>query len=394
MAADFYATLSDYSRSDFESFQEALTRHFGPTELDFIERQELSSRLQKPDEPLDKYSSFIQQRCHRLLIAPQECLHYLANGLLPQLREYVLLNKPKTFEEAEELARLRDSVTKTTESKTDVAAAKLLQGLIESAKTPKVAAAQSSSVPPSDQSFYQTLGELKDSIDDLKDHISMRDFHVNTDPPFSRNRPQNFQRDYHSRPPPNRGPPNSYRSHSSQRGRGGFANHSQGSRTRDGKPICSRCHRPGHLASSCTVWVPFRNTQQTNKFVRKGDNRQTTCRTNFQFSQHHPNMTYFVADDTDQNSLSPQISVPTERDPLLPPIADQINPPLSLQASVNFTPAQCLVDTGAQISVIRACLHEPGLAPTRRRGSALLQSNLFKRLHELSRQPGSTRLGG
>ena len=43
---------------------------------------------------------------------------------------------------------------------------------------------------------------------------------------------------------------------------------------------------------------------------------------------------------------------------------------------------------------VRACLHEPGLAPTRHRGSALLQSNLFKRLYELSSQPGSTHLGG
>ena len=43
---------------------------------------------------------------------------------------------------------------------------------------------------------------------------------------------------------------------------------------------------------------------------------------------------------------------------------------------------------------LRACLHEPGLAQPAAEGSALLQSNPFKRLRELSSQPGSTRLGG
>ena len=87
------------------------------TNIDLILRQELYARKQGQVEPLACYSEEIIKRCQRLSIAENELMNICINGLNGELKSHVILIQRKSFSEAENLARLRDVVSKSSENK-------------------------------------------------------------------------------------------------------------------------------------------------------------------------------------------------------------------------------------------------------------------------------------
>ena len=96
------------------SLVDALKTRFGATNIDFILRQELYARKQGHAEPLACYMEDIIKRCQRLSISENELMNIFINELNSDLKSHVILNQPKSFSEAENFARLRDAVSKSS----------------------------------------------------------------------------------------------------------------------------------------------------------------------------------------------------------------------------------------------------------------------------------------
>lgn len=66
-------------------------------------------RKQLPAESVFQFASAIRKFCLRLEVSIEDNVHHFVYGLRPELRNYVSLQRPKTFSEAEKLARLREA---------------------------------------------------------------------------------------------------------------------------------------------------------------------------------------------------------------------------------------------------------------------------------------------
>ncbi len=93
---------------------ETLKTRFSARNLGFLFCQELYARKQGPTEPLSNLTEDIIKKCQRLSLTDAEMMNIFINGLVEDIKSHVILNQPKSFSEAENLARLRDSVRKTS----------------------------------------------------------------------------------------------------------------------------------------------------------------------------------------------------------------------------------------------------------------------------------------
>ena len=100
-----------------------MKKRFGTQNTDFILRQELYARKQGVTEPLSVYTEDMIKRCQRLALSEIDLMNIFINGLSTDLKNHVILNQPKTFAEAENLARLRDAVLKASGVSSSFAAA-------------------------------------------------------------------------------------------------------------------------------------------------------------------------------------------------------------------------------------------------------------------------------
>ena len=96
-AIAFYRTLDDVTKEDFAQLKGAITEIFNSPSLAFLLRQQLSARRMSPEESLENYNEDVTRRCRRLKLADMERLHVFVQGLRPDLKEHVMLNKPKTY---------------------------------------------------------------------------------------------------------------------------------------------------------------------------------------------------------------------------------------------------------------------------------------------------------
>ena len=113
-ALAWFHTQTAATVATFESLTDALRARFGAQNLEFIFRQELYSRKQGRNEPLSNYTADIIKKCQRLGIADKDMMNIFINGLADEIKNHVILNQPDTFTKAENLARLRDAVTKSS----------------------------------------------------------------------------------------------------------------------------------------------------------------------------------------------------------------------------------------------------------------------------------------
>ena len=112
-AEDFYYSLPAEQRGTFKQLRDALMERFSNDNQSWITWQAVSTRQQGPLEPLDAYLTDLTNKFRRLNISDADKMRYFVQGLKPDVRETVLLRQPRTFREAQEMARLACAV-KTT----------------------------------------------------------------------------------------------------------------------------------------------------------------------------------------------------------------------------------------------------------------------------------------
>ena len=280
-ALAWYHTQSDETKGNFTNLTDGLKERFGPQTLEFLFRQELYSRKQGENEPLSLYTEDIIKKSQRLSITDKDMLNIFINGLQNDLKSHVILNQPKTFAEAENLARLRDSVSKTGVSSSSLPASKTLQDqrikelegqvnlLLSLAtekknQTPKSPAVQAVSA--------QKVVSRRSTNPFTPEEIAFSESAVGPDPfqamqteiiaaiQSGLSKAQNHS--FRGNPPSNQGP------------RGGARGRNL--RTTNGQPICNLCQRVGHVARYC--WFRPQSQQQFQSSPQQPPLQQTRYR--------------------------------------------------------------------------------------------------------------------
>ena len=70
----------------------------------------VSARKQLSTEPLDKYITDITRLCKRSKLSDEQSTRYFIDGLQRDLKDYVSLAQPTSFQQAETLARMKHTV--------------------------------------------------------------------------------------------------------------------------------------------------------------------------------------------------------------------------------------------------------------------------------------------
>ena len=118
-AEDYYYSLSPEEKASFAGLRDSLRDRFANDNQSWIIWQAVSTRQQGAMESLDTYLTDLTNKFRRLKIADADKMRYFVQGLRPEIRETVLLKQPRTFREAEEMARLACAVKTTMNNAPD-----------------------------------------------------------------------------------------------------------------------------------------------------------------------------------------------------------------------------------------------------------------------------------
>ena len=124
---------------------------------------------------MSDFSSDIRKIGRRVNLPQSEALNYFIQGLKPVLRQFVLLKQPKTLEEAEDFARLREMVPENN----DIADIRdMLKAIVAESKgetgsiTPAVAAVD---FPRKSNRGFQAPGQLsRHDIDAIASQLAIK----------------------------------------------------------------------------------------------------------------------------------------------------------------------------------------------------------------------------
>ena len=112
IAHAWFITLRDDAKGTFTALFDAFRARFASGPQDWILSQQLSARKHAQGEPIDDCITDITRLCKRLKLSDAETVRYFIEGLQGDLQAYVWLGRPKTFQEAESLARMKDIVNR------------------------------------------------------------------------------------------------------------------------------------------------------------------------------------------------------------------------------------------------------------------------------------------
>ena len=118
-AEDYHYSLSPEEKDSFADLRDSLRDRFANDNQSWIIWQAVSTRQQGAMESLDTYLTDLTNKFRRLKIADADKMRYFVQGLRPEIRETVLLKQPRTFREAEEMARLACAVKTTMNNAPD-----------------------------------------------------------------------------------------------------------------------------------------------------------------------------------------------------------------------------------------------------------------------------------
>ena len=118
-AEDFYYSLPPDQKATYADLRDSLRERFANDNQSWIIWQAVSTRQQGAMETLDTYLTDLTNKFRRLSITDAEKMRCFVQGLRPEIRETVLLKQPKSFREAEEMARLTCAVKTTMNNSPD-----------------------------------------------------------------------------------------------------------------------------------------------------------------------------------------------------------------------------------------------------------------------------------
>ena len=116
-ASLWFNTLPTPDEMSFDELSEELVTHVGSGASEWRVRQALGQRRQLEKESVADYSYSLRTHCARINLPRTEWTHYFVQGLLPEIREYVVLQQPESLEVAENYAKLKESVLATSAKK-------------------------------------------------------------------------------------------------------------------------------------------------------------------------------------------------------------------------------------------------------------------------------------
>jgi hypothetical protein len=208
VARDWYGTLNIESRKTYGILRQAFMEAFRPVtrEVDYL--HELIQRVQKEDETVEAYGYSKIKLCTKSNegMSDQQKMNFFIDGLKFSIRKYVADKKPRTLMDAFNLAREKENSAKKV-----------------SPKEPEKAPANTNMV----QEIRKMMTEMKT---EMKMEILQE---VGRQKEETIRRMENMPRAYQPYQP--RQPQKQARF----------------KWTEEGKPICQKCHRPGHVQREC-----------------------------------------------------------------------------------------------------------------------------------------------
>ena len=109
-AQEYIRTLPADQRATLGLVKDALKRCYSHRNREWVQRQQIAQRRQKPTEPLGDYVSDVVSKLHKLDMQENTRVYHFIEGLKPELQMEVLKAKPKTLSEAVETAREFDAL--------------------------------------------------------------------------------------------------------------------------------------------------------------------------------------------------------------------------------------------------------------------------------------------
>ena len=134
-AEDFFYSLPDDRKGTFELLRDALKERFSNDNQSWITWQAVTTRQQGELEPLDTYLTELTNNFRRLHITDAEKMRYFVQGLRSEIRKAVLMKQPKSFREAEKMARLACSVENTMNTSRENSVAAQIGNLSQTVKS-------------------------------------------------------------------------------------------------------------------------------------------------------------------------------------------------------------------------------------------------------------------
>lgn len=230
----WYDSLSATIKQDVEKLNTAFINKYGPTSVSFVQETMLLERNQKTGETLDQYYQDMVKRFSLLDTKEPERWKHFVRGLLPKLKAFVLQKECKNLEEAVAYAKTGEHIL-ALENDSVQNVADLVAQLALHAKNTQTA--DSYSAPSVASVTTPTPSTPRPQNDDNQRRFSR---------PMNRQaRPQIQRRDRRDR-------------------------------TTDGRPICHKCSRVGHIANFCRATprsvtpTPMRPTKQCQWCNRRG----------------------------------------------------------------------------------------------------------------------------
>ena len=211
----WFNTTPGMNGKSFEELSAAMKAQFHSESDVWLLRQKLNERRQLSTESVSEFAAQIRQLSNRINLPRAECINYFIQGLRPELKNFVLLRQPTSFEQAESLAKLKQSVPdKRPEDRTDevLKALAALKQPIEPRDKSTIAAFDNYAQP--DRPPRESRPVTREEIGQIVAQQVSQEMRRQRNQPFNN--------------------PN-------QRGRRTFA----------GRPICDYCNKPGHVAAVC-----------------------------------------------------------------------------------------------------------------------------------------------
>ena len=254
-ASIWFNTTPELKGRGFDILSEALKKQFHSDSDVWLLRQQLNDTKQLQTETVSAFAAKIRRLCQRINLPRSECVNYFIQGLQPHIKNYVLLQRPGTFEDAEMHARLKESLPEQAPAdRTDeiLRALAQLQKTTADKVTPPLAAYGNYPANPT---------QTRDSSDSkLPDKSELERL-------ITQCLRQELRRSRDSRS-----------TGQIQRGRRSF----------DGRPICDFCNKPGHVMAVCRQRqnrgrdprIPFPNRQSgpNHTFRRDQEFQRSTSR--------------------------------------------------------------------------------------------------------------------
>ena len=212
----WFNTTPGLSGKNFEYLATALKTQFHSDSDVWLLRQKLNERKQLPSETVSEFAAAIRRLAQRINLPPSECINYFIQGLRPDLKNFVILQRPKSFEEAEMHAKLKESVPDPKPAdRTDEILKALAQLQEKTAPKPKSTIAAADRYHPfTDKAAGESRPVTREEVSQIVSQVIRQEL---------------------------RGQNSRHANYQNTRGRRSFL----------GQPICDFCNRSGHVLATC-----------------------------------------------------------------------------------------------------------------------------------------------